>query len=124
MDNSWDYNGGASEIRMGKALRWLSRQSIPDDENRRSLKQAARQLDESLQRLQVDCIDLVQHHEIIRYEDPHRVFDEEGANAALMKRGKLASSIHWLYGAQRPQIHLHMEVAAEQGSSLMRFSCR
>jgi len=51
---------------MGKALRWLSRQSIPDDENRRSLKQeAARQLDESLQRLQVDCIDLVQHHEII-----------------------------------------------------------
>jgi len=48
-------------------------------------KEAARQLDESLQRLQVDCIDLVQHHEIIRYEDPHRVFDEEGANAALIE---------------------------------------
>jgi len=66
-------------------------------------QEAARQLDESLQRLQVDCIDLVQHHEIIRYEDPHRVFDEEGANAALIEARKLASSIHWLYGHKDPK---------------------
>ena len=31
----------------------------------------------------MDYIDLAQHHEVIRYEDPHRIFDEEGANAAL-----------------------------------------
>ena len=41
-------------------------------------------MDESLRRLQTDRIDLVQHHEILRYEDPHRIFDEEGANAALV----------------------------------------
>ena len=36
----------------------------------RSKKEAKRQLDESLHRLQTDHIDLVQHHEILRYEDP------------------------------------------------------
>jgi len=83
MDNSWDYNGGASEIRMGKALRdgYRDKVFLMTKIDGRSKQEAARQLDESLQRLQVDCIDLVQHHEIIRYEDPHRVFDEEGANA-------------------------------------------
>jgi len=66
MDNSWDYNGGASEIRMGKALRdgYRDKVFLMTKIDGRS-KQAARQLDESLQRLQVDCIDLVQHHEII-----------------------------------------------------------
>jgi len=35
MDNCWDYNGGESEVRMGKALRdGLSPQSFPDDEGR------------------------------------------------------------------------------------------
>jgi aryl-alcohol dehydrogenase-like predicted oxidoreductase len=32
----------------------------------RSKKEAARQLDQSLHRLQVDMIDLVQHHEVLR----------------------------------------------------------
>ena len=49
-----------------------------------SKKEAARQVEESLRRLQTDCIDLIQHHEILRYEDPHRIFDEDGANAALI----------------------------------------
>lgn len=87
MDNSWDYNGGVSESRMGKALcaGYRDKVFLMTKIDGRSKKEAARQLDESLQRLQVDCIDLVQHHEIIRYEDPHRVFDEEGANAALIE---------------------------------------
>ena len=57
------------EIRMGKALRDRYRDKVflMTKIDGRSKKEAARQLDESLQRLQVDCIDLVQHHEIIRY---------------------------------------------------------
>lgn len=80
MDNSWDYNGGVSEIRMGKALRDRYRDQVflMTKIDGRSKKAAAKQLDESLQRLQVDCIDLVQHHEILRHEDPYRVFDPEG----------------------------------------------
>src|ERR1700694_902892 len=82
MDNSWDYNNGTSEIRMGKALRdgYRDKVFLMTKIDGRSKKEATRQLDESLRRLQTDRIDLVQHHEIIRFEDPHRIFDAEGAN--------------------------------------------
>ncbi|HEX2311969.1 MAG TPA: aldo/keto reductase, partial [Vicinamibacterales bacterium] len=87
LDNSWDYNDGASEVRMGKALRdgYRSRAFLMTKIDGRSKAEAARQLEESLRRLATDCIDLVQHHEVIRYEDPHRIFDEEGAHAALVE---------------------------------------
>ncbi len=119
MDNSWDYNGGESEIRMGKALRdgYRDKVFVMTKIDGRSKKEAARQIDESLQRLQVDCIDLVQHHEIIRYEDPHRVFDEEGANAAFIEAQK-AGKLRYIgfTGHKDPHIHLHMlEVAASHG---------
>jgi len=94
MDNSWDYNEGTSEIRMGKALRDRYREKVflMTKIDGRSKAEAARQLDESLRRLQTDHIDLVQHHEVIRFEDPNRIFDQEGANAALLdarRAGKL-----------------------------------
>src|SRR5660397_70691 len=84
MDNCWDYNDGVSEIRMGKALRdgYRDRVFLMTKIDGRSKKEAARQLDQSLLRLQVDMIDLVQHHEVLRFEDPHRIFDDDGANAA------------------------------------------
>ncbi len=87
MDNCWDYNDGASEKRMGKALKdgYRERVFLMTKIDGRTKKDANRQLDESLKRLQVDHIDLVQHHEILRYEDPHRIFDEDGANAALIE---------------------------------------
>jgi aryl-alcohol dehydrogenase-like predicted oxidoreductase len=119
MDNCWDYNEGESERRMGRALQGGRRSKIflmtkIDGRNR---KEAARQLDESLQRLQTDYIDLVQHHEILRYEDPHRIFDEEGAQGALedaKKAGKLRYT--GFTGHKDPRIHLYMlEVAAEMG---------
>jgi aryl-alcohol dehydrogenase-like predicted oxidoreductase len=116
MDNSWDYNEGASERRMGKALRdgYRDKVFLMTKIDGRTKKEAAKQLDESLGRLGVDHIDLVQHHEIIRYEDPHRVFDDEGANAALVearRSGKLR--FIGFTGHKDPHIHLYMlEVAA------------
>src|SRR6202043_351200 len=119
MDNSWDYNGGASEIRMGKALRdgYRSKVFLMTKIDGRSRKEASRQLDESLRRLQTECIDLIQHHEILRFEDPHRIFDEDGANAALLK-AKKAGKIRYIgfTGHKDPRIHLYMlEVARENG---------
>lgn len=119
MDNSWDYNGGVSEKRMGKALRdgYRDQVFLMTKIDGRSKKEAAKQIDESLSRLQVDYIDLVQHHEIIRYEDPHRVFDEEGANAAFLE-AKEAGKLRYIgfTGHKDPHIHLYMlQVAAEQG---------
>ncbi|MFN6526313.1 aldo/keto reductase [Nostoc sp. ChiSLP03a] len=119
MDNSWDYNGGVSEIRMGKALGdgYRDKVFLMTKIDSRFKKAAAKQLDESLQRLQVDCIDLVQHHEILRHEDPHRVFHEEGANAALIEARK-AGKLRYIgfTGHKDPYVHLHMlEVAASNG---------
>jgi predicted aldo/keto reductase-like oxidoreductase len=119
LDNCWDYNEGASEIRMGKALRdgYRDKAFLMTKIDGRSKKEALRQLDESLQRLQVDMIDLVQHHEILRFEDPHRIFHEEGANAALLE-AKAAGKIRYIgfTGHKDPHIHLHMlKVGEEHG---------
>jgi aryl-alcohol dehydrogenase-like predicted oxidoreductase len=119
LDNCWDYNEGQSEIRMGKALRDGYRQKsfLMTKIDARSAKEATEQLDESLRRLQTDCIDLVQHHEILRFEDPHRIFDREGAQTALLD-AKKAGKLRYIgfTGHKDPRIHLHMiEVAREQG---------
>jgi len=119
MDNCWDYNDGISEVRMGKALRdgYRSKVFLMTKIDGRSKEAAARQLDESLRRLQTDCIDLVQHHEIIRFEDPYRIFDEQGANAALLEAQR-AGKVRYIgfTGHKDPQVHLHMlEVAEEHG---------
>ena len=121
MDNSWDYNDGASEIRMGKALRdgYRDKVFLMTKIDGRSKREATRQLDESLRRLQTDRIDLVQHHEVIRFEDPHRIFDAEGANAALVE-ARTAGKIRYIgfTGHKDPRIHLHtLEVAKEHGFS-------
>src|SRR5436853_788936 len=82
LDNCWDYNDGESERRMGKALTggYRDRVFLMTKIDGRTRKEATRQLDESLRRLQVEKIDLVQHHEILRFEDPNRIFAEEGAH--------------------------------------------
>jgi len=119
LDNCWDYNRGASERRMGYALRGSVRQKVflMTKIDGRSAKEATRQLNESLRRLKTDCIDLVQHHEILRFEDPHRIFDDEGANAALLA-ARDAGKIRFIgfTGHKDPRIHLYMlEVAKENG---------
>ena len=121
MDNSWDYNDGTSEIRMGRALRdgYRDKAFLMTKIDGRSKREATRQLDESLRRLQTDRIDLVQHHEVIRFDDPHRIFHPEGANAVLLEARK-AGKVRYIgfTGHKDPRIHLHtLEVARENGFS-------
>ena len=111
MDNCWDYNDGASEIRMGKALRDGYRQKVflmtkIDGRNR---KTAAQQLEESLRRLQTDRIDLLQFHEVIRLSDPDRIFGPNGAMEAILA-AKQAGKIRYIgfTGHKSPEIHLKM----------------
>ena len=122
LDNSWDYNDGASEERVGKALRDGKRDRVflMTKIDGRSRKEATRQLDESLKRLKTDCIDLVQHHEVIRFEDPDRIFDRDGANAALVDAQRAGKIRHIGFtGHKDPRIHLYMlEVAREHGFQL------
>jgi aryl-alcohol dehydrogenase-like predicted oxidoreductase len=119
LDNSWDYHEGASEIRMGKALQdgYRDKVFLMTKIDGRSKSEASRQLDESLRRLRTDCIDLVQHHEILRFEDPHRIFDEEGAQAALLE-ARQAGKLRYIgfTGHKDPRIHLYtLDVAREHG---------
>ena len=116
MDNCWDYNRGASEIRMGKALRDGYREKVflMSKIDGRTKDSAALQIDESLQRLQTDRIDLMQFHEIIRMEDPDRIFAEGGAIEA-MQAAQQAGKIRYIgfTGHKDPLVHLRMlEIAA------------
>ncbi len=117
MDNSWDYHDGGSEFRMGKALRDGYRQKVflMTKIDGRTKKAAAEQIDESLKRLQTDVIDLLQHHEVIRLEDPDRIFAEGGAHEAVLAAQK-AGKVRFLgfTGHKDPLVHLRMlEVATK-----------
>ena len=119
MDNSWDYNDGLSELRMGKALKdgYRDKAFLMTKIDGRSKKEAAKQIETSLLRMGVDCIDLVQHHEILRFEDPNRIFAEDGAQAA-MEEARQAGKLRYIgfTGHKDPRIHLYMlEVAEENG---------
>ena len=119
MDNSWDYNQGQSEIRMGKALQDGYRQKVflMTKLDGRTRQEAAKQIDESLKRLLTDHVDLIQHHEIIRFEDPDRIFAEAGAHEAVLE-AKKAGKVRYIgfTGHKDPRIHLHMlQVAADHG---------
>jgi aryl-alcohol dehydrogenase-like predicted oxidoreductase len=119
LDNSWDYHNGASERRMGKALRagYREKAFLMTKIDGRSAGSAKKQLDESLRRLQTDSVDLVQHHEIIRYEDANRIFDKEGAHGAL-EQARKAGKLRYIgfTGHKDPHIHLYMlQLARDHG---------
>ncbi|MGE0404671.1 MAG: aldo/keto reductase [Candidatus Korobacteraceae bacterium] len=119
MDNCWDYRNGASEVRMGNALRDGYREKVflmtkVDGRNR---KTAATQIDECLKRLQTDRIDLMQLHEVIRMWEPERVFRPDGAMQALFD-AKKAGKIRYIgfTGHKDPEIHLAMIEAGLKNS--------
>lgn len=119
MDNSWDYHSGGSERRMGKALKdgYRDKVFLMTKIDGRTRKSAADQLDESLKRLAVDHLDLIQHHEIIRLEDADRIFADGGAQEAL-EAARKAGKVRFIgfTGHKDPLVHLRMlDVAKEHG---------
>ncbi len=117
LDNCWDYNGGASELRMGKALRdgYRDQAFLMTKIDGRSKASATQQIEESLRRLQTDRIDLMQFHEEIRMTDPERVFGPDGALEAVVAAQR-AGKIRYIgfTGHKSPAIHLHMLKIARQ----------
>ena len=111
MDNSWDYNDGESEIRLGKALKdgYRTKAFVMTKVDGRTKKEASRQINQSLKRLGVDHVDLMQHHEIIRFDDVDRIFAEGGAMEAFTEARK-AGKIRYIgfTGHKDPHVHLYM----------------
>jgi aryl-alcohol dehydrogenase-like predicted oxidoreductase len=117
MDNCWDYNDGASEIRMGKALQdgYRDRVFLMTKVDGRTRALAAQQIDESLRRLQTDHVDLLQFHEIIRLEDPDRIFATGGAVEAVLDAQQAGKIRHVGFtGHKDPLVHLRMLEIAKQ----------
>src|ERR1700691_3533375 len=117
LDNCWDYHDGESERRMGAALRdgYRDQVFLMTKFDGRTRKATARQIDESLERLETDHLDLIQYHENIRLEDPDRFFAANGPLEALME-AKKAGKIRYIgfTGHKDPLVHLRMlEVAAQ-----------
>ncbi len=117
LDNCWDYNGGRSEERMGKALRdgYRAKAFLMTKIDGRDRATAAKQIDESLARLGTDHLDLLQHHEILRTSDADRVFAPGGAMEAVVAAQK-AGKVRFVgfTGHKDPAMHLHMFATADQ----------
>lgn len=116
MDNCWDYHDGGSEVRMGKGLRdgYLQKVFQMTKIDGRTKEAATEQLNQSLTRLQTDVIDLLQFHEILRLEDPDRIFAHGGAMEAVLS-AKKAGKVRFIgfTGHKDPLVHHRMlEVAA------------
>ncbi len=117
-DNCWDYHDGESERRLGNAL-WARRRDafVMTKLDGQTKPSALKQLDESLERLRTDVIDLVQLHEMIRPEDPSRVFASGGSIEALFEARK-AGKVRFIgfTGHKDPAIHLAvLDAAAKAG---------
>jgi aryl-alcohol dehydrogenase-like predicted oxidoreductase len=120
LDNSWDYNEGRSEERVGKALsqgRYRDKAFVMTKIDGRTKEVATSQINESLRRLKIDHIDLLQHHEVIRFDDPDRIFNEGGAMEAVVA-AKRAGKVRFIgfTGHKDPHVHLYMlDVAQKHG---------
>jgi aryl-alcohol dehydrogenase-like predicted oxidoreductase len=115
MDNCWDYMDGKCEVWMGKALGggYRNKVFLMTKFDGRTKASAARQIDESLQRLRTDHVDLMQFHENIRLEDPDRFFNDGVVDALL--EAKKAGKIRYIgfTGHKDPLVHLRMLEVAE-----------
>jgi aryl-alcohol dehydrogenase-like predicted oxidoreductase len=117
-DCAWGYHQGESERRLGQALRGHREKAfVMTKLDGQTKAAAAEQLDESLARLNVDHIDLLQIHEVIRAEDPSHVFAEGGAIETYVA-ARAAGKIRFIgfTGHKDPAIHLAMlDEAAKHG---------
>ncbi len=102
---------------MGKALRdgYRAKVFLMTKIDGRTRQSAAEQINESLKRFETDHLDLLQVHEVIRLEDPDRIFGAGGTMEA-MRAAKKAGKIRFIgfTGHKDPLVHLRMLDIARQ----------
>src|SRR6185312_15701301 len=104
-------------IRMGQALRdgYRAKAFLMTKFDSRTKEGTARQIDESLKRLQTDHLDLIQFHENIRLEDPDRFFAQGGPLEALLEAKKVGKvRFIGFTGHKDPIVHERMLELADQ----------
>jgi aryl-alcohol dehydrogenase-like predicted oxidoreductase len=117
LDNAWVYNGGRSELRMGRALRdgYRAKAFLMTKTDGRDAKTATTQLEDSLQRLQTDHVDLLQLHDIHAAQEAEQLFGPGGAIEGL-EAARKAGKIRYIgfTGHKDPAFHLHLLQVADQ----------
>jgi predicted aldo/keto reductase-like oxidoreductase len=117
LDNCWDYNDGASEERMGKALAdgYREKAFLMTKLDGRTGAAARQQLEQSLTRLKTEHIDLVQIHEVIRMTDPEQAF-QPGNVVEVLQQARKEGKIRFIgfTGHKSPSMHLHMIETADR----------
>lgn len=112
-DNAWEYNGGKSEEVMGKALAmdgYRNKVFLMTKVCARDYKNAKRQIDESLKRLQTDHVDLLLFHAIQYDGDPERIMNSEGGAVRAVLEAKKEGKLKYMgfSGHMFPELHLKM----------------
>jgi predicted aldo/keto reductase-like oxidoreductase len=110
-DNSWDYQDGHAEERMGKALAMDNRRDkvfLMSKNCNRDYAGSMKCLEDSLRRLQTDHLDLWQFHECNWDNDPDWIFETGGIEAALEARRAGKIRFIGFTGHRDPRIHLNM----------------
>jgi predicted aldo/keto reductase-like oxidoreductase len=111
-DNAWEYHKGASEEKVGIALKGRRDRAIVMTKvctHGRKKDVAMRMLEESLTRLQTDHLDVWQVHEVVYYNDPEKCYAEDGVLEALTA-AKQQGKVRFVgfTGHKNPLIHLDM----------------
>jgi len=119
LDNSWDYNEGESERRMGKALArsgYRDRALVMTKVDSHSYDGLMRQFAESLERLGLDRVDLLQLHEVIRASDAVDVVNRGALRAMTELRDQGAVGHIGVTGHKDPRFLVDIiDRAAEAG---------
>lgn len=112
-DNAWEYHDGRAEEVMGRALREGGMRDeifLMTKICARDAEGFGRQLDDSLRRLGVDYIDLVEFHSIQYPGDSGRLFDAENGGFRIASEALKAGKFRYLgfSGHMDPADHLTM----------------
>ncbi len=102
-DNAWEYYKGASEERLGTALKGKRDKAIVMTKvctHGRKKDVAMQMLEESLTRLQTDHLDVWQVHEVVYYNDPEKCY-APGWGAGGAGRGQTTGQgpLRWFHRA-------------------------
>ncbi|MFW5798677.1 MAG: aldo/keto reductase [Planctomycetota bacterium] len=121
LDNAWCYNQGLSERVMGQALEdgYRDKVVLMTKNHGRDVPSFESQLHDSLRRLQTDCIDVVQFHEIVSPEFPKMIIDNGVIEAAVRARDAGKLRFIGFTGHNWPHIFLEMLEADFQWNTVM-----
>jgi predicted aldo/keto reductase-like oxidoreductase len=114
LDNAWEYSGGESERRMGKALaqgtyRERAFLMTKDCAHDRRAGHSMQKLEESLKRLGTDYLDLWQIHEVVWEDDPERILAPGGSLEAMVK-AKEQGKVRFIGFTGHKSPHLHRQL--------------